>query len=136
MAKKKGEQIKPEVLEELSAAEKEISAPEEGIEAEKVETDVLEELATAEKEMMAEVPELAEFRAEKGFNTAKYLLTDYYFTSTSRILWAYIDQKGWKHRYISNTQVAGIAKVAFESYRVDVSWQDKVINMIRCWKKF
>ena len=60
MAKKKGEQIKPEVLEELSAAEKEISAPEEGFEAEEVEADVLEELATAEKEMMAEVPELVQ----------------------------------------------------------------------------
>lgn len=128
--------IEPEVLEELKAAEQQIPGGVEEFEKVEVETEVLEGLAAAEKELMAEVPELEEFRAEKGFNTAKYLLTDYYFTSKARILWAYIDKKGWKYRYINDGQVAGIAKVAFESYRVDVSWQDRVINMIRCWKKF
>jgi len=70
-----------------------------------------------------------------GQGYADYILVDYSFTSTYRVLWAYAGG-AWRHRKINDAQVAGIAKVAMEATRIDVWWSDGNLNFIRCWKKY
>jgi len=95
------------------------------------------ELEQAAIEVYGREPELVQVlgisAAQSG--TASYALIDYVFTSNVRRLWAYAGGS-WKGRNINEAQVAGIAKVIVESYRLDVWWSDSTINFIRCWKKF
>lgn len=94
------------------------------------------ELEEAIREVYKE-PELVQALgiAVAASGTASYALVDYSFTSNVRTLWAYAGD-GWRHRRITDAQVAGIAKVVMESDRLDVWWSDNTINFARCWKKF
>ncbi|MFB0513965.1 MAG: hypothetical protein ACETVQ_00150, partial [Candidatus Bathyarchaeia archaeon] len=94
------------------------------------------ELEEAVREVYKE-PELVQALgiAVAASGTASYALVDYSFTSNVRTLWAYAGG-GWRHRGITDAQVAGIAKVVMESDRLDVWWSDNTINFARCWKKF
>lgn len=70
-----------------------------------------------------------------GCGTAKLLVMNHYFTSSSRTLWAYVDK--WRGRGIGNAEEQGLVQIAYASDRVDVCWDgnDKLTTM-RCWKYF
>jgi len=91
-------------------------------------------LEQAAKEVYAGVPAVGLVTAA-GNGRASYVLVDYSFTSTQRVLWAYAGD-AWRYRIISDAQVAGIAKAVMESTYVDVWWTDSSMTFVRCWKKF
>lgn len=94
------------------------------------------ELEAAVREVYKE-PELIQVLgiAVAASGTASFALVDYSFTSNVRTLWAYAGD-GWRHRALTDAQVAGIAKVVMEADRLDVWWSDSQINFARCWKKY
>ena len=71
---------------------------------------------------------------DTGCGFAKYVLIDYYFGSSLRRLWAYIPNKGWKYKNITETQVVGIGKDVMEADRVYVCWKGRNITFIRAWE--
>jgi len=71
--------------------------------------------------------------AVKGSDYAQYILVDYSFTSTSRVLWAYAGS-AWRYKVIGDAEVAGIAKVLMESSKVYVWWDGNQITYIRGFK--
>lgn len=95
------------------------------------------ELVQAMKEVYGKEPDLVQtlgiLAATSG--TASYALIDYSFTSNARYLWTYAGG-GWRYRPLNDAQIAGIAKVVMEAYRLDVWWSGSKINFARCWKKF
>ncbi|MGD2200395.1 MAG: hypothetical protein PVJ38_02030 [Candidatus Bathyarchaeota archaeon] len=95
------------------------------------------ELAEAMKEVYGEQPQLVQVLgiAAAASGTASYALVDYSFTSNVRTLWAYAGGR-WRHRPITDAQVAGIAEVVMKADRLDVWWSNSRINFARCWKKF
>jgi hypothetical protein len=95
---------------------------------------VVAALAEATKEIYAKMPPVG-LVAAAGSGRASYALVDYSFTSTSRVLWAYAENK-WRYKVISNTEVAGIAKLIMEATLLDVSWSDSNLTFVRCWKKY
>lgn len=68
----------------------------------------------------------------KGSGTAKYILVDKRFGS-GVVIWAYAGGK-WRHKVISDADLAGIAQEAFAASRVDVWWDKNQITLIRPWK--
>lgn len=95
------------------------------------------ELAQAMKDVYGKEPQLVQVLglAAAASGTASYALVDYSFTSNARRLWAYASG-GWRNRALNDAQIAGIAKVIMETYRLDVWWSNNTINFVRCWKKF
>jgi C1A family cysteine protease len=71
--------------------------------------------------------------AVKGCGYAKYLLVDYSFTSATRVLWAYAENK-WRYKVISDAEVAGIAKLLMESSKVYVCWEENRLTFVRAFK--
>ena len=71
--------------------------------------------------------------AVKGCGYAQYLLVDYSFTSATRVLWAYAENK-WRYKVISDAEVAGIAKLLMESGKVYVCWEENRLTFVRAFK--
>ena len=69
----------------------------------------------------------------EGSGEAKYLLVDYSFTTKVRTLWAYAGD-AWRHRSITDAEVAGIAKLLMEAGRVHVWWKDGEMTFVRAIK--
>jgi len=69
----------------------------------------------------------------EGSGEAKYLLVDYSFTTKVRTLWAYAGD-AWRHRSITDAEVAGIAKLLMEAGRVHVRWKDGEMTFVRAIK--
>jgi len=69
----------------------------------------------------------------KGSGYARYLLVDYSFTSSYRVLWAYAGN-AWRRKIISNAEVAGITKLLTESSKVYVWWDGNKLTFIRGFK--
>ena len=95
---------------------------------------VVAALDEATKEVYAKMPPVG-LVAAAGRGRASYALVDYSFTSASRVLWVYAGNK-WRHKVISNAEVAGIAKLIMEATMLDVSWSDSNLTFVRCWKKY
>jgi len=71
-----------------------------------------------------------------GSGGASYVLVDYSCDSDYRVLWAYAAD-AWRYKYLSDAEVAGIAKVIMEAKWLDVWWDDNnLIYYLRCWKQF
>jgi C1A family cysteine protease len=66
--------------------------------------------------------------------TAQYVLVDKVFGGAV-IVWAYAGGS-WRHRYISDGDLTGVAQVLFAASRVDVWWDGDEITLIRPWKSF
>jgi hypothetical protein len=126
-----------EIMEELEAQSQElyatIAAPPAAV-PEIAAEPVVAALDEATKEVYAKMP-LVGLVAAAGSGTASYALVDYSFTSATRVLWAYAENK-WRCKAISDAEVAGIAKVVMEATRLDVSWSDSNLTFVRCWKKY
>jgi C1A family cysteine protease len=71
--------------------------------------------------------------AVKGCGYAQYLLVDYSFTSAARVLWVYAGNK-WRYKVISDTEVAGIAKLLMESSKVYACWEENKLTFVRGFK--
>lgn len=71
--------------------------------------------------------------AQKGNGVAQYLLIDYSFTSGIRYLWAYAGNK-WRYKKITDSEVAGIAKLIMEATKVHVWWEGNKITFVRATK--
>lgn len=69
----------------------------------------------------------------EGHGDAAYLLVDYSFTSNYRTLWAYAGNR-WRHRKITDAEVAGIVKLLIEAAKVHVWWSDDAITFVRAQK--
>lgn len=69
----------------------------------------------------------------RGHADAQYLLVDYSFTSNLRTLWAYAGNR-WRHRRITDAQVAGIAELLMKAAKVHVWWKDDEITFVRARK--
>lgn len=67
-------------------------------------------------------------------NSAEYLVVDHSFANNRSVLWAYVDGK-WHYQMVSDTQLAGMAKIVFETSPVQVCYQDDKIIQIQGWKK-
>lgn len=95
------------------------------------------ELEQATKKVYGKEPQLVQVLgiAAAASGTATYALVDYSFTSNVRTLWAYAGG-GWRHRALTEGQVAGIAKIVMKADRLDVWWSNGTINFARCWKKY
>ena len=93
---------------------------------------VVAALAEATKEVYAKMPPVG-LVAAAGSGRASYALVDYSFTSTSRVLWVYAGNK-WRYKVISDTQVAGIAKLLMESSKVYACWEENKLTFVRGFK--
>ena len=125
-----------EIFKELEAKSEELYAK---IEAPPIGVELPAEpgLEQAMREVYGMEPHLVQVLgiAAAASGTAAYALVDYSFTSNVRTLWAHAGG-GWRHRAISEAQVAGIAEIAMKADRLDVWWSDSRINFARCWKKY
>jgi C1A family cysteine protease len=74
-----------------------------------------------------EVPSL------EGSGYAQYILVDYASDSDYRVLWAYAGD-AWRYKYLSDDEVAGLAKLLMESSSVYVWWKEDQLTYIRGWK--
>lgn len=69
----------------------------------------------------------------RGHADAQYLLVDYSFTSNVRTLWAYAGGR-WRHRRITDAQVAGIAELLMKAAKIHIWWRDSTITFVRARK--
>ncbi len=69
----------------------------------------------------------------QGHADAQYLLVDYSFTSNLRTLWAYAGNR-WRHRRITDAQVAGITELLMKAVKVHVWWREDEITFVRARK--
>ena len=71
-----------------------------------------------------------------GSGQAKHVLTDHYFTGSTRRLWAH-SAGAWRSRNVTNVEEQGIAQIAYAANRVDVWWDtNNMLTLMRCWKNF
>lgn len=71
-----------------------------------------------------------------GSGQAVHVLLDHYFTSTSKVLYAFAGNS-WRHALVSPDDEQGIAQVAFSADRIDAWWNDSnKVTVLRCWKTF
>ena len=124
-----------EIMEELEAQSQElyaaIAAPAAAV-PEIAAEPVVAALDEATKEVYAKMP-MVGLVAAAGSGTASYALVDYSFTSATRVLWAYAENK-WRYKVISDAEVAGIAKLLMESGKVYVCWEENRLTFVRAFK--
>ncbi|VVB93671.1 Papain family cysteine protease [uncultured archaeon] len=70
-----------------------------------------------------------EVPSPEGNGYAQYILVDYDCNSDNRVLWAYAGD-AWRYKYLTDDEVAGIAKLLMESCSVYVYWKEDQLTYI------
>lgn len=71
---------------------------------------------------------------EEGCDWAQHVVIDYFFAVNRRVLWAYVKGK-WRYQLVSDTHLAGIGGILFESNSVQACYKGKKLTRIQGWKK-
>lgn len=71
---------------------------------------------------------------DKGCADASHILVDKNFGG-SIVLWAYVNA-AWRHKVVTDVELAGIAQEVFAANRVTVCYDNDLITLIRAWKQF
>jgi len=73
-------------------------------------------------------------KPKKGCGLAQHLVVDKAFGG-GVVLWAYADGQ-WRHKVISDLELAGIAQELFAANQVQACWDGDQLTVVRAWRTF